>query len=202
MPKASLRQTLLKSRRHLAPQTCFALSWRIQERFLALSEFGDSSCLALYSPVMNEAFTEDILAAALVQGKQVAYPRVRGAELEFVKIGSREDLVPGAFGIPEPVRGEPLALAEVDLVVVPGVAFDGTGHRLGYGKGFYDRALHALPGSTLLVGLCFELQLVDQLPTEAHDIRMNLLVTEDRLLDFRQNPLPAERFSGVTHSTH
>jgi 5-formyltetrahydrofolate cyclo-ligase len=190
MPKTSLRQTVLKNRRHLAPQTCLALSWLVQERVLALPEFIAASCLALYSPIMNEVFTEEILVQANRMGKRVAYPRVRGDRLEFVLAGHRKDLVPGAFGILEPSRGEPLALAEIDLMIVPGVAFDTNGHRLGYGKGFYDRALHALPGPTMLAGLCFELQVVARLPAEDHDIRIDLLVTENRILDFRQHPQP------------
>ena len=86
--------------------------------------------------------------------------------------------VPGRFGIPEPEGGSPVSLSELDLMVVPGVGFDLHGHRLGYGRGYYDRVLAGESRRPTLVGLCFEQQVVDRLPRDPHDVCVDLLITE------------------------
>jgi 5-formyltetrahydrofolate cyclo-ligase len=185
VPKTSIRKDMLSRRRHLAAETSMTWSLQAQERFLALPEFGDAGCIALYSPVLNEVFTENIFAEARRLGKQVAYPRVTEDALEFVAVEDHRDLEPGAFGILEPSSSGKAVPVRIDLLAVPGVAFDRSGHRLGYGKGFYDRALRALSPRALFVGLAFEMQLREALPAEGHDVRLDLLVTEEQVLDFR-----------------
>ncbi len=181
MPKRSLREEMLLRRRHLAAATCLGRSLAAQRQLLALPEFEAASTLALYCPIRNEVFTEEIFACASRRGKRVAYPRVREAQMEFVAVADPSALVPGAFGILEPTGEDLLPVAALDLIVVPGVAFDRGGHRLGYGKGFYDRALRNASGA-VLVGFCFDFQLVDALPAEAHDVRMDMVVTDERTL--------------------
>ncbi len=182
MPKKPIRAALLAQRKHLSLDTCLHQSLVAQERFLQLPELAAARSLALYSPILNEVFTEEIFTRARNLGKRVVYPRVQGAGMEFFEVECREDLRPGNFGILEPQGVHPLPVAELDLLLVPGVAFDQTGHRLGYGKGYYDRLLQQRSASCCLVGLCFEFQLLSFLPAEAHDIRMDLLVTEQRTL--------------------
>jgi 5-formyltetrahydrofolate cyclo-ligase len=182
MPKRSIRDDLLARRQHLAADTCLGRSLEAQQRFLLTPEFAAATVVGLYSPVRNEVFTEELFTVARRSGKMVAYPRVRGVLLEFVRVMERQELVPGAFGILEPGGTQVVPLAALDLVVVPGVAFDLTGHRLGYGKGYYDRFLHERRGQ--LVGLCFDFQLVGTLPAEAHDVRMDMVVTDERTLRF------------------
>jgi 5-formyltetrahydrofolate cyclo-ligase len=177
MPKQSIRSEVLAWRRHLAAETCLQHSLLIQARLMRSPEFREAAAIALYSPVQNEVFTEQVFRQALKQGKSVVYPRVRGSDLEFVQVGDPAELAPGAFGVLEPTGSRVVSPACLDLVVVPGVAFDRAGHRLGYGKGFYDRGLQG-QGSCFLAGLCFELQIVDNLPAEAHDIRMDMVMTE------------------------
>lgn len=185
MPKKSIRERILARRRHLSAQTCLAESMLVQERFLGLPEYAAASSLALYSPIFNEVFTEEIFRRARAEGKRVAYPRVRGEHLEFIEVAEAGHLVPGAFGVLEPASGAPIPLGELDLVAVPGVAFDQCGYRLGYGKGFYDRAIHLQGRSGSLVGLCFEFQMIESLPVQDHDIAMDLLVSDERLLRLR-----------------
>lgn len=180
MPKRSIRDELLARRRHLASATCLSHSLAAQQRLLLAPEFAAATVVALYSPVRNEVFTEEIFTGARRSGKTVTYPRVRGTRLEFVEVAERQELVPGAFGILEPGGAQVVPLAALELIVVPGVAFDLAGHRLGYGKGYYDRFLHERRGR--LVGLCFDFQLVERLPAEAHDVRMDMVVTEERTL--------------------
>lgn len=198
MPKTSIRQAVLHRRRHLDAEICLTRSLQAQDRLLALPEFAGAGCLALYSAVRNEVFTERIFEVAREAGKEVVYPRVAGTGLEFAPALSREELAPGAFGVLEPTQEVPRAPTSIDMLVVPGVAFDGFGHRLGYGKGFYDRALHGVSGRVLLVGLAFELQLVERLPVEVHDLRLDLLVTEERVLDFRTTR-PSAGFQPAVH---
>lgn len=182
MPKRSIRDELLARRHHLAVDTCLSRSLAAQRRLLSTREFAAAAVVALYSPVRNEVFTEEIFTVARSSGKTVAYPRVRGLLLEFVEVTERQELVAGAFGILEPGGTQVVPLAALELIVVPGVAFDLAGHRLGYGKGYYDRYLHERKGQ--LVGLCFDFQLVEWLPAEAHDVRMNMVVTEEQTLRF------------------
>jgi 5-formyltetrahydrofolate cyclo-ligase len=188
MPKRSIREEMLQRRRHLAAATCLGSSLAAQRRLLSTPEFAAALTVALYCPTRNEVFTEELFATARRHGKRVAYPRVRGGQLEFVQVADLQTLTPGAFGILEPVGDSLLRLGELDLVVVPGVAFDRRGHRLGYGKGFYDRLLHGAPPA-VLAGLCFDFQLVDVLPHEEHDVCMDLLVTDERTLMFSEVPL-------------
>ena len=107
--------------------------------------------------------------------KRVALPRVSGAELKFHWVARREELQPGRFRILEPAEETPEAGNDFDLILVPGLAFDLRGGRLGRGKGFYDRFLASVHGP--LAGVCFEDQIVCEVPTEPHDLRMDFVVT-------------------------
>ncbi len=184
MPKKSIRERVLFRRKNLDDATSLAHSLSIQNRLLDTIEYSDAAAIALYSPIHNEVCTEAILHAAHASGKRVAYPRVRGRHLDFIEVGEPADLQSGAFGVLEPVGTACVSATDLDMLVVPGIAFDLDGYRLGYGKGFYDRALHGGMSRGTLVGLCYEFQLVSELPIETHDIGMDLLITEERLLRF------------------
>ncbi len=184
MPKKSIRERILFRRKNLDDATCLAHSLSIQNRLLDTIEYSEAAAIALYSPIHNEVCTEAVLHAAHVSGKKVAYPRVRGDHLDFIEVDELSDLQPGAFGVLEPVGSTCVSASDLDMLVVPGVAFDLEGYRLGYGKGFYDRALHCGLSRGTLVGLCYEFQLVAELPIETHDIGMDLLITEERLFRF------------------
>jgi 5-formyltetrahydrofolate cyclo-ligase len=184
MPKKSIRDEMLARRKQLAAETCVSRSLRIQKRFLEAPEFVDAKALGIYSPILNEVFTEEIFHVAHRMGKKVAYPRVRERILEFVEVSGPKELSPGSFGILEPKGSEAISPGLLDVLVVPGVAFDLAGYRLGYGKGFYDRFLHFSTRPGVLVGLCFESQIITALPRETHDVRMDMLVTEERTLRF------------------
>jgi 5-formyltetrahydrofolate cyclo-ligase len=197
MPKRSIRADLLARRKHLAAETCLSHSLRIQQGLLQAVEFQAATAIALYSPILNEVFTEELFRAACSAGKVIAYPRVRGSELEFVRVLKTGDLAPGAFGVLEPTGDQLVAPAALDMVVVPGVGFDRQGGRLGYGKGFYDRGLHGSQRPGCLVGLCFELQLVERLPAESHDVCMDIIITEEGRYDFRSSSASVSRYSSI-----
>ena len=164
--------------------TCLALSLEIQDRFLNSDYYQGADCLALYSAVSNEVLTEEVALQAISCGKQVVYPRVSGAGLEFVAIQDLAELVAGTFGVLEPQGGRLVDVAAIDVLLVPGVAFDRDGHRLGYGKGYYDRTLAECPASSVHIGLAYDFQLIDALPVGEHDRPVSVLMTESCTLRF------------------
>jgi 5-formyltetrahydrofolate cyclo-ligase len=185
MPKHSLRHQMLALRRALGRDEWRSASLLAQEKLISLEEFCQAECVALYSPIQNEVDTSLILQAACAAGKRTLYPVVRGRDMVLRQVDhpgqlSRE----GVFGILEPCGSGRAHLAhEADLIVVPGVAFDVTGHRIGYGKGFYDRFLRHPGQRGVLVGLCHDFQLTGMdLPAERHDIRMDIIVTGQRII--------------------
>jgi 5-formyltetrahydrofolate cyclo-ligase len=184
MPKRSIRSRFLAERRSRPHAICVAASREIQQRFLLSSLFGDAGCLALYSAIHNEVGTDAVAEHALELGKTLVYPRTTDDHLEFVRVRARADMVTGRFGVLEPQGGELVPVEKLDLVVVPGVVFDSSGHRLGYGRGFYDRALSGCRADCAKVGFAYDFQLVTTLPAAQHDKRLSALVTESRILNF------------------
>lgn len=184
MPKRSIRSQFLAQRKSLSQITCDKLSDEIQTRLIESGLLHKPSCIGLYSAINNEVLTDKIALYVLKQGKRLAFPRVKGSELAFVEIDDIKGLVQGTFGVPEPQGGNLVPLKMLDLVVVPGVVFDYSGHRLGYGQGYYDRALHFCGASCKKVGIAYEFQVTDRLPTFEHDQLLDVLVTEKRIITF------------------
>jgi 5-formyltetrahydrofolate cyclo-ligase len=155
-----------------------------QQQLVSLEEFARADCIALYAPAHNETDTAGILEAAFVAGKRVLYPALCDDRMVFRQVAGLEDLAAGRFGILEPCStGCDHQADEPDLIVVPGVAFDLSGHRIGYGKGFYDRFLQHPGRKGHLIGLCHDFQLIGgAIPAEEHDIRMELIVTDQRVV--------------------
>lgn len=192
MPKQILRDALLAQRQQLSAQERSALNRAAQHALVASTLFKQATCIALYSPTRGEVETEVLFSAARKARKRVCYPRVEGERMQFVEVDDLDALSKGAFGLLEPQGGSAASVAGLDLMIVPGVAFDRTGHRLGYGKGFYDRELHAAGFSGVLIGLCFDFQLLDRLPAEPHDVPVDYIVTEQGLF----SPLNSSDKSG------
>ncbi|MBI5969602.1 MAG: 5-formyltetrahydrofolate cyclo-ligase [Deltaproteobacteria bacterium] len=187
--KEKLRSAALGTRRGLAFEDVFRLSALAQKRLLGTRLYRESKTIALYSSFSNEVLTEEIFERAKADGKQICYPRVvRGhaRHLEFFRVDSLRDLTDGPYEIKEPAEdGSKVDTSELDLCVVPGVAFDGAGNRLGYGKGYYDRALGA--AGCAIVGLAYEFQVLKgDIPLEPFDVRLTALVTSSRVLTFKR----------------
>ena len=150
------------------------------------SDFTTARVVLLTLPFGSEWDTRLLLSAALAQGKIVAVPRVnqerRMLEIHAV-CDTDSEIAPGYRGIPEP-RADcpPVALASIDWVLVPGIAFDAQGRRVGYGGGYYDRLLPLLEKGTARVAGAFELQLVERVPAAPHDTTVDAIVTEQRTL--------------------
>lgn len=186
--KEKLRAAALGARRGMSFEDVFRLSSLVQKRFLGTEFYREAEGISLYSSFANEVLTEEIFERASSDGKQICYPRVvrgRTRHLEFFKVTSMDELSSGPYEIKEPAEGgDKVDPKGLDLVVVPGVAFDGAGGRLGYGKGYYDMALGA--AGCAIVGLAYEFQVLkEDIPLEPFDVRLTALVTEERVLKFK-----------------
>lgn len=174
---------MLAHRKSLSPEEFRSASLLIQGAFLETENFQRARSVVVYSPIHYEVDTELIVSSALASGKKVAFPLVVGHELIFREVPDVSNLVKGSFGILEPCStGQPFDVEDADILVVPGVAFDLNGHRIGYGKGYYDKTIHRLEGHGKLVGLCYDFQLVDEILGESHDVKMDLIITDKRVV--------------------
>ncbi len=188
-PSADLRSLKqeLRRRAESARQTQTdkdALSRAICDRFAALAEYAAAETLMLYVGLPNEVQTHWLLPEPSAKGKRVVVPYCVGDELELFHLESLDELAPATLGILEPrpelraLPGKRLQAERIDVVMVPGVAFDRRGGRLGHGKGYYDRFLPRLRPDALAVGVAFECQLVPEVPMLPGDVFMDCIVTE------------------------
>jgi 5-formyltetrahydrofolate cyclo-ligase len=188
--KTALRREILDRRNALSPGELAARSRRITDRLLCLPTIPEAQCVLAFADFGSEVRTRPFIEALLQAGKRVLLPKVNRATraLDLFAVECCEtDLEPGIWDIPEPIadRCALCSPREVDFVLVPGVAFDLRGHRLGYGGGFYDdllaRLQHRLtPGQ--IVAVAFELQIVPEVPIRDKDIPVPYVMTEERLI--------------------
>ena len=186
--KADLRRRALAARDALPGADRARLSVAICARAAALPELEAARTIMLFAAFRSEVDTEPLLTWALARGTTVCFPRILGPRrMAAYRVATpAADLVPGAWGIPEPREGlDEVPPERMDVVVVPGAAFDAAGRRCGYGGGFYDTYLPRTRPGIPWVALAFEAQLVDELPCEPHDLACGVLVTEARVLRTR-----------------
>jgi 5-formyltetrahydrofolate cyclo-ligase len=182
--KKEIRKKVLFTRDNMRPGDRTAKSREIEERLFSLPEFKAARTILFFASFRSEVDTGSMIRRALAFGHRVVLPRVKGAELELLEISDLDrDVTPGAWGIPEPHEPRPVRLEEIDLIIVPGAAFDCRGNRLGYGAGFYDKLLPAFPKMT--VALAFDLQIVPHVPADLHDVPIKKIITERRVIEAR-----------------
>ncbi len=182
--KEELRRAARRIRDAVEPGEARAAAERAAEHLLALPAVKAARRVAVFSSVGSELDCAPAARALRARGVELAYPRVlRGAQrLKFHLVGEDFELAPGAFGIAEPRAGAPAApVASIDAFVVPGLAFDRGGARVGWGRGYYDRTLAAAP-DRLRIGYCFDCQLVPEVPRDRGDLLMHFVVTESGAL--------------------
>ncbi len=184
--KLALRREVLAARDAVPIGVRAAAAQAIVARIAALPSFAAARTVLLTLPFRSEWDTVPLVNAALAAGKTVAVPRVNEAtrmlELHAVADPVR-DVAASRLGIPEPLpRCPAVAPATIDWVLVPGVAFDHGGRRLGYGGGYYDRLLPLVPGSATRVAGALDLQIVDRVPAAPHDLGVDTIVTESRTI--------------------
>jgi 5-formyltetrahydrofolate cyclo-ligase len=180
--KASLRRLVLSRRARIAPDERAAAGGRVAEAVAASGEFAHAGAVLGYASFGTELPTDPTMEAVLSAGKRLLLPYVDGQRLCAAAVASIDDLAPGYRGIREPVARTPVELTVAGIVLVPGVAFDERGGRLGYGGGFYDGLLSEIPREIPRVGLCFEQQVVEDVPVGDDDEPVDIVITETRLI--------------------
>jgi len=136
--------------------------------------FSRKNSLGLFAPTLVEPDLDLLWDLGLLNDHRISYPSCKNGALSFHLVAAVSELIPGQFGIREPVPGA--RSEQLDLIVVPGLAFTADGHRLGRGAGFYDKFLSGISGSVLKIGVCFEFQRLSEIPQGAHDIKMDAVV--------------------------
>ena len=182
--KQSLRVEVRSRLRLIASEAQETQSKRACETFLAQDIYAHAQSILLYMPLKNEVDVRLIMERATADGKQVALPRFDPDTAAYCAyFVGEEPLVAGPFDILEPTKSNPAPVNRLDLIVAPGLAFDARGRRLGRGKGFYDRLLAAAKG--VKCGVCFDEQLLPDIPVEPHDVLLDFLATPTRWQDCR-----------------
>jgi 5-formyltetrahydrofolate cyclo-ligase len=182
--KTSLRQQVRARLRAMSPEQHRADSQQLCDRLFTLPVWKQARIVLLFAPLQNEPDIWPVISAALKEGKEVSLPKLdsTGFGYDACPINSLDDLSPGKFGILEPRDTTTvMALNRLDLLLVPGIAFDPRGGRLGRGKGFYDRLLAAVSG--LKCGVAFDEQIVDTVPVGPMDVRLNCILTPTRWIE-------------------
>ena len=178
MTKQDLRRFIRAQKKEHAAAQLAAMSEEITNRVFASAWWQEASTLLLYYPLSDEVDVRPLIREAFEEGKRVLLPVVKGEELVLHLYEGESSLREGAFGIMEP-QGPlfaPEYYDEIDVAIIPGMAFDGAGHRLGRGKGYYDRLLPKREAAKL-VGVCWPFQLFDEVPAEPHDISVEEVIS-------------------------
>ena len=177
--KQLIRKYISTEKKSLTNDTTAYLSKKICCNLIKTEEFQRADCIALYNAMQDEVQTSEIIEK-WYKKKNIVLPVISDQHLFFHKYKGKDNMFSGVFGIQEPVNTEHIPAEKIDLFVVPGIAFDRNGNRLGRGKGFYDRYLSGIDKPA--IGICFGFQLLEYLPFEKHDIKMNTVITENLII--------------------
>jgi len=180
--KRSIRQEARKLRRQVEQKE--GVSRQVVTQLSSLTAYQRATSILFYISSDKEVQTTELLESKLDSEIQVVVPYCVDGDLELYELSNMDDLSRGAYNLLEPKielrhsTEKRVLPSSLDLVLVPGVAFDRRGARLGQGKGYYDRLLKRCDVNTVLIGLGFDCQMFDKIPTEPHDIRLDIIVTE------------------------
>ena len=175
MDKKELRQQIRQRKRQMTEAQIQSASQKLGALLAENPLYRQAKTIYGYLPYNQEVRTVPMLQRALDEGKRVAVPKCYGDEMRFIYLDDLSQVEKGYCGIPEPVADEPVADDPTALVLMPGLAFDAKGQRMGYGGGFYDKFLAAEPGHPTLA-LCYAFQMVDEIPTEEYDIPVDCVL--------------------------
>jgi 5-formyltetrahydrofolate cyclo-ligase len=181
--KNSLCRDLIENRKKISKSEVLEKSELIKNRLFEMKDFQQALTILFYVSYDNEVYTRDMIKESIKLGKNVIVPKSdkENRKLILSKLNNWEDLVKGAYGILEPKEIDPISIDKIDLIIVPGVGFDKQGRRIGHGKGYYDNLLRNSK-KTIHIGLAFEFQIVEKIPTEAHDVPVQKIITEKRVI--------------------
>lgn len=186
--REALRQKILGARDGLSDKARQAKSMSVMQNFWTLPGMQQWSTLFIYVNFRSEVETLELIKKYINRDIRVAVPLVDASAVRMIPLlikDPEQDLVPGYYNIPEPDPKKSLRLepGEIDAAVIPGSVFDIHGGRLGYGGGYYDRFLLNDAPQAKRIGLAFELQVVDKVPLEPHDQPLDILITEERIVN-------------------
>ncbi|HKX97122.1 MAG TPA: 5-formyltetrahydrofolate cyclo-ligase [Candidatus Nitrosocosmicus sp.] len=182
--KEVLRKKYLLLRKNLPPHDCFMRSWSAQQRFLSSRSFSENKVIGLYYPILNEVQTFEIISQAILNLKTVCLPTIVNEQINFFKYDPTKSLRFGKYGIMEPEVTSENMNHYLDIIITPGVVFDITGSRIGYGKGYYDRFFNSNANQHMtLVGLGYDFQIIlEKIACNSQDVKMNTLISDKRLI--------------------
>lgn len=182
--KAQLRLKMINIRTSLSTNEVQTKSNRIIDQIIRLPQYSKAETLLVYLPFKNEIDTKPLIEKSWRDNKSILVPVCQPEKkLLLSDLYSFTELEENKYGILEPAKEHqrPTSHEKIDLAIIPGVAFDYSGYRLGYGGGYYDRFLDNLLPDCTKIGLVFDFQLIDKVPTELHDTRVDIILTESRI---------------------
>lgn len=182
--KKILRLAMKEKRSRLTQEEVSALSEMLCQKIYTLPAYQNTDCILAYFPIRNEVSLLPLIKDAVSKGKRVYLPKVAGERMIFLRCQSQQDVAKGYMGIYEPVTTEAWSPEYTDktIALLPGLAFDASGNRLGYGGGFYDRFL--TENQVLNIGICYDFQILSEpVPTEPFDITLQYIVSEKRIIN-------------------
>ena len=181
--KNQLRQKIKQLRREMPAHEIFHKSHRASQIFLSTDIYKNARQIMLYSRLGNETDTSEIINAAFADGKRLVFPvteRTTGIITPFYA-DKNTVFEKGNFSVSEPVGTQVADTSKTDVIIVPGIAFDKSGNRIGYGKGCYDKFLKT--SNAIKIGFCYDFQICDYIPCDKHDIKMDFLITENEIIE-------------------
>jgi 5-formyltetrahydrofolate cyclo-ligase len=183
--KKDIRSTILKKRNGMSLSEVLEKSKQIKLQLFHMEEFKEAKTILFYVSYDNEVYTHEMIKESLKMRKQVVVPKTDKNNRTIIcsSLLTGDDLSPGAYTILEPRQEcvNKVSLESIDLIIIPGVAFDCRGNRIGHGMGYYDRLLQKKTSAHRL-GLAFEFQIVENIPSEKHDIKIEKIITEERII--------------------
>ena len=187
--KKNIRTDVLRKRDELSLDVRIAKDSFIQERLFSLPVFHEAKTILFYASFRSEVGTLGMIKDSLEKGKRVALPKVdkKRHMLMLYEMKDMTALTEGYMGIPEPLAADERALSidDIDLVIIPGAAFDPSGNRLGYGAGYYDILLAKRKKKIPVIALAYEEQVVDSIPSEKHDVKVDVIITDQRVIEIK-----------------
>jgi 5-formyltetrahydrofolate cyclo-ligase len=183
--KAELRKELLSKRDRIPPEVRKTKNRIIRESLLSLEEFRNAGIILFFASFKTEFDTTELIKSSLSGEKRVVLPKVdkENQGLLLYEIKDFSELAPGYMGIPEPsVSEKKMNINDADIVIIPGAGFDASGNRIGYGGGYYDRLLSGLQKEIPVIAPAYEEQVVDSILSEPHDIKVQIIVTDRRVI--------------------
>jgi 5-formyltetrahydrofolate cyclo-ligase len=185
--KTGLRSKYLYYRNSLSPKEVKDCSDAIFKRIVNLDVYKDAKHIFCYMSMFNEVDTYNFIKEAIKEGKIVGIPKIENKDMNFFKLESIKDVAEGYCKILEPTSDSIITPCKGDLIIVPGIVFDETGYRIGYGGGFYDRYIsNNVNDEISLIGVAYSIQLVAEVPKADYDQQLNYLATEKEFIEFKK----------------